>query len=152
MRSLILATIVLLFGLSLPVHAGESSGLLMMRSNHGFEETLERLEAALSFHEYKVSRIQRVDVGMTKSGYKTDKYRLVFFANPKELAELTARHPELAPFLPLKMVIFAEGDETLLLVMDPIQLKTFYPDKGLDKIVKRWSRDVQAVLHDTTGH
>ena len=126
--------------------AAEDETLLMVRSSKPFETTLEQLSAAISYNEYKISRIQRVDVGLTKSGYKTEQYRLVFFAKPSELNKLATKNPELIPYLPLKIVIFAEGDNTIMLAMSPYQLRTLVPDKTLFKYYKRWEQDIKAIL------
>ena len=69
--------------------------LMMMRSSQPFPETMSELQAIIKSHGYVVSRVQRVDIGLTMMGYKTDKYRVVFFGKYDELQELTNKYPEL---------------------------------------------------------
>ena len=135
-----------IFLISTSLFAAEDETLLMTRSSKPFETTLEQLSAAITYNEYKISRIQRVDVGLTKSGYKTEKYRLVFFAKPSELNKLAAKNPALIPYMPLKIIIFAEGDNTIMMTMNPYQLRTLVPDKTLFKYYKRWEQDIKAIL------
>ena len=40
------------------------------------------LQHAIGTQGYTLSRVQRVDIGLTESGFKTDKYRVVFFGKP----------------------------------------------------------------------
>ena len=120
--------------------------LIMVRSAKNFSATLEQLSSAISFNEYKISRIQRVDVGLTKSGYKTKQYRVVFYAKPSEIDKLAENHPRLIPFLPLKIIIFAEGDNTILLALNPDELRKLVPEKDLFPYFKQWETDVRSIL------
>jgi uncharacterized protein (DUF302 family) len=120
--------------------------LIMVRSAKNFNATLEQLSTAISFNEYKISRIQRVDVGLTKSGYKTKQYRVVFYGKPSEIDKLAGNYPDLIPFLPLKIIIFAEGNNTILLALNPYQLRKLVPNKELFPYYKEWETDVRSIL------
>ncbi len=120
--------------------------LFMMRSAQPFPETMALLQEAISKQGYTVSRVQHVDVGLTAMGFKTDLYRVVFFAKLDELHQLTEQHPELVPYLPLQIAIFAEDDETILVSSNPLILTGFYPDAGLGKIFHRWHDDIGKIF------
>lgn len=89
--------------------------------------------------------MQRVDIGLTKSGYKTDKYRVVFFGKPAEIRDLTTHYPDLLAFLPLKISIFAEGDDSIVVTANPQHLKRA-GDARLGKVINRWERDISQIL------
>ncbi len=55
-----------------------ASDLLMVRSQQGFPEAMLTLQTSIREHGYAISRVQRIDIGLTGMGYKTDKYRIVF--------------------------------------------------------------------------
>ena len=131
---------------STPSPARSEEALIMVRSAKPFSATLEQLTTAINFNEYKISRIQRVDVGLTKSGYKTKQYRVVFYAKPSELDKLVEKHPNLIPYVPLKIVIFAEGDNTILLALNPNELRKLVPEKDLFPYYKEWETDVRSIL------
>jgi len=152
-RYMYLCLTIFLGGLLFPtaVSAADQESLLMARSAKPFEATLDQLSAAISFSEYKVSRIQRVDVGLTKSGYKTEKYRLVFFGKAEEVNTLLDQYPQLAPFLPLKIVIFSEGEDTILLAMNPGQLVKLVPEKKLLGHYRQWEKDVKNILKSASS-
>lgn len=120
--------------------------MLMVRSRAAFEESMLLLQQAISEQGYVLSRVQRVDIGLSEFGYKTDKYRVVFFGKPDEIRDLSARYPELIPYLPLQIAIFAEAEETLLVTTNPFQLSAAYADPELEKRFARWERDVRAIL------
>lgn len=123
--------------------------LLMVRVNNTFPSTMNALQNAIVKQGYQLARVQRVDVGLTKSGYKTAEYRIVFFGKKKEIRNLSRKYPTLIPFLPLKIVIYAEGDETILIATNPAKLKSFYPDKSLASYFNRWEKDYRAIMQRT---
>jgi uncharacterized protein (DUF302 family) len=125
--------------------------LIMVRVHDGFPETMSRLQQEISKQGYKVSRVQRVDIGLTSSGYKTAEYRLVFFGKPEEIEALPKKYPNVVPYLPLQMIIFAEGDETLLLAMNPHTLMELYDEPGLRDYVTRWEKDVREIMERVQG-
>lgn len=129
---------------SLTVHA--EGNLLMARSQQGFPETMLALQGAIKEYGYKVSRVQRVDIGLTKSGYKTDKYRVVFFGKLAENNAVVSRHPELMAYLPLKIAIFAENEETVLVAMNPSAYKELTNDAVTEVLFTRWEKDVRAIM------
>jgi uncharacterized protein (DUF302 family) len=94
--------------------------------------------------------VQRVDIGLSNMGYKTDKYRVVFFGKLAQNRWLIDKHPELIPYLPLKIAIYAEEQDTLL-VSPNLEILFKPKDPALAKIVNSWQRDVSSMfkeLHD----
>lgn len=126
--------------------APHAEDLLMVRSPAQFEESMAALQEAIAAQGYTVSRVQRVDIGLTEFGYQTDKYRVVFFGRPDEVRALSARYPELVPHLPLQVAIFAEGEETLLVTANPLDLAASYANPELERTFARWERDVRSIL------
>ncbi len=129
--------------LALPAAADD---LLMVRAERPFDDAISNLQIAIQDHGYQVTRIQRVDVGLASGGYKTAEYRLVFFAKPREMRTLEDHYPELLPYLPLKIVIFAEGDSSLALAYNPAILQTFFRKDALQEQTRRWEKDIRAIL------
>ena len=110
MKRLLLIGLIVCSWLASPAYAED---LLMFRSKQTFPEAMLALQTSIAEHGYTLSRVQRVDIGLTKSGYKTDKYRIVFFGKSSEVNAIKFAEPELIPYLPLKIAIFAEGQETM---------------------------------------
>jgi uncharacterized protein (DUF302 family) len=135
--------VLLICALSVSAHAED---LLMVRAPAMFEESMAVLQQAIGAQGYTLSRVQRVDIGLSESGFKTDKYRVVFFGKPAEIRALSGRHPDLIPYLPLQIAIFAEGDETLLVAANPVQLRAAYADAELDRVFTQWEQDLRAIL------
>lgn len=123
--------------------------LIMVRSRQVFPDAMTNLQQAIINRGYQLIRVQRVDVGLTASGFKTDKYRLVFFGDKYMMEELPNKYPELIPYLPLKIVIFAEEDQTLILAMNPVILEKYYPDNPeLARAFNQWKKDLELILYE----
>jgi len=125
--------------------------ILMIRSSQTFPETMTILQNSIQDHKYVVSRVQRVDIGLTKAGYKTDRYRIVFFGKHDELKKLTDKYPELVPYLPMKIAIFAEKDETILSVLNPSNFTKIINNPELNIIYQRWANDIRSILDDVAS-
>lgn len=125
-----------------------ASDLLMVRTQQGFPEAMLALQTSVREHGYAVTRVQRIDIGLTGMGYKTDKYRIVFVGKPKEIQYLINKYPVLAAYMPPKISIFAEHDETVLVTANP-KIYADMIDDDRDKILfKRWESDIYSVFDD----
>jgi len=125
-----------------------AEGLVMARSGRNFEDAMNTLQASITSHGYKVARVQRVDVGLEAKGYKTDRYRIVFYGKPGEIEMLAGKYPRLIPYLPLTIVIFAEEENTILTAAHPALFEQLYPDPELKQIFERWEKDLLNIMDD----
>jgi uncharacterized protein (DUF302 family) len=139
-----------LFGLCLLLGAAPVSAeyLLMARSKQGFPETMLALQTVIKEHGYTISRVQRVDIGLTSSGFETDKYRIVFFGKPDEQRHLVRDYPQMIPYLPLKVTLFAEESETVLVSTDYTRLNELATTEELANLFMRWRNDVLSIMQE----
>ena len=112
------------------------------------EIVLEYVKTSIEEHGYAVAHLQLCDGGMADFGYKSDAYRVVFFGKVEETRMISARYPELVSYLPLKIAVIAEKDETLLTVLDPDALAPFFPDPEMQIQLGRWASDLASILDD----
>lgn len=125
-----------------------ASDLLMVRSRQSFPEAMLTLQTSIREHGYQVTRVQRIDVGLTGMGYKTDKYRVVFVGKPDEIHYLVDKYPVLAAFMPPQISIFAEGSETVLITANPLIYAEMIDDPKDKILFRRWESDVYSVFDD----
>ena len=135
----------LLACLILPLSA-LADDLIMRRIAMTFPEAMNSLQTSIAEEGFTVSRVQRVDIGLTSSGYNTAEYRIVFFMRPDEVRHIVKEHHELIAFLPLKITIFAEGSETIVVTLNPLKLNEFFPDLKMEKEFSEWSDKVVKIL------
>ena len=127
-------------------HATITGEMIMIRSSEAFPETMSLLQEAIRKQGYELSRVQRVDVGLSAKGYKTDKYRVVFFGKGKQIQQLSKDYPQLIPYLPLKIAIFAEGDNTILISSNPAAYNDLFKLPTLKPVFDQWFKDITEIL------
>ena len=125
--------------------------MIMTRSVLEFPEAMLALQESIAAHGYTVSRVQRIDIGLTGMGYKTDKYRVVFAGKIDEIRELTSKAPQLTPYLPPKISIFAEGDQTILVTINPKEYAAIAGDAVDPVFFDRWESDLRSIFYDVNA-
>jgi uncharacterized protein (DUF302 family) len=146
MRTLFRYVISVIFiGIATPLPA---SDLLMVRTQQTFPEAMLSLQTSIKEHGYNITRVQRIDVGLTGKGYKTDKYRVVFVGKPAEIQYLVAKYPVLASFMPPQISIFAEEGETVFITANPNIYAGMIDDEKDKVLFRRWESDVYSVFDD----
>ena len=138
------------FLLVLMMGSVQAENILMARSPNNFEVTLQVAQKSLEEHGYAIAHVQRCDTGLGDFGYKTDRYRLLFFGKGKEVRYLTEKYPALIPYVPLKLAIYAEEEETLAVIFNPEGLGQLFPQKELKIQFSRWKNDIDSVLADVS--
>jgi len=131
-----------------PFSAAFASNLIMARSHEKFPEAMLTLQTSIKEHGYTVARVQRIDIGLTGMGFKTDKYRVVFVGKKDEIQYLTKKYPELTPYMPPKVSIFAEDEDTVVVTVNPAVYKDMIDDEEDRRIFDRWENDVYSVFKD----
>ena len=65
-----------------------------------------------------------------------------------EIRMLATKAPQLIPYLPPKIAIFAEGEQTVLVTVSPDVYAGIAGDAVDPLFFKRWDSDLQSILHD----
>lgn len=134
--------------LMLPAQAED---VIMTRAVVSFPEAMLALQDSIRAHGYTVSRVQRIDIGLTGMGYETDKYRVVFAGKIEEIRKFTDKAPALTPYLPPKIAIFAEGDQTVLVTINPQRYGDIAGDAIDPAIFDRWENDLRSIFRDVNA-
>lgn len=125
-----------------------ADNMMMARIPMRAEIVLEYVKSSVEEHGYTVAHLQLCDGGMKDFGYESDFYRVVFFGKVGEVRTISEKYPELVSYLPLKIAVIAENDETLLTVLNPAALAPFFADEELDVQLSRWQNDLDSIFDD----
>lgn len=136
-------------GLALTLSApAAADDLLMVRMDKPFPEAMTLLQSAISSRGYKITRLQQVNENLERREFRSDMYRVVYFGKLEEVRQVTADHPELIPFLPLNITIFAEGEQSILVASHPQTLRQFFPSPDLKPVFERWEKDIVVIMDE----
>jgi uncharacterized protein (DUF302 family) len=125
-----------------------ADGLLMVRMDKSFPEAMTLLQSAISARGYTITRLQQVNENLERRAFKSDMYRVVYFGKHEEVRKVTALQPQLIPFLPLNITIFAEGEQSILVASHPQTLAKFFPDPALKPVIDHWEEDILAIMDE----
>ena len=142
LQALLLSTLLLVAG------SATADNMIMARIPMRADIVLEYVQSSIEEHGYSIAHLQLCDGGMTDFGYKTDFYRVVFFGKIDEVRRISADYPELVSYLPLKITVIAEKDETLLTVLNPEALSPFFADESMQIQFGRWQNDLSSIFDD----
>jgi len=123
-----------------------SEDILTMRSPNSFATTMVKLNELIAAKGYKITITQRCDFGLKEAGFKTDMYKVVNFGKLSEVRDLTSKHPQLAPFLPLRIAVIAEDNQTLLAILNPKLFLETVTEPELRAIIKSWQNNVSSIF------
>ncbi|MCB1790104.1 MAG: hypothetical protein KDJ24_07380 [Gammaproteobacteria bacterium] len=144
----LLSRLVAGFALISSAAMANADAMLMSRIPMRAELVLEYVKSSIEEHGYSIAHLQLCDGGMSDFGYKTDFYRVVFFGKIDEVRRISERYPELVSYVPLKLAVIAEKDETLLTVLNPEALAPYFADAELQIQLVRWHSDLESILDD----
>lgn len=137
--------IILSISLFFVIATSHAENLMMTRTKQNFPEAMLKLQETIRDLGYTISRVQRIDIGLTSSGFATDKYRIVFFSTEKEINLISEKYPHLVHYIPWKIAIFAEEQDTLLVTANPMSFSnSHYP--GADKFLSKWKIDIEKIM------
>jgi len=129
---------------ALPAQAND---LMMARSKLPFSLAETQLKAQIEAHGYTISSAKRIDIDLVAIGMSKGAYRVIQFGKPAEIKRLTTDFPEMIPFLPLQVVIFAEWEETIFVTLSPAFYSKIAPQSDLVPIYTRWAQDLGSILN-----
>lgn len=134
--------LVLSMFLSAPLHAGN---LLMARTELPLAEVEKVLKEAIQDQGYSALGSHRVDVSLVSVGLMGKDYLAVTLEKESD-SDLITRYPELAAYLPLRIVTIAENESTVLVTLNPLYLNNFFKQEELYGVFWQWSKDLSRIL------
>ena len=148
MKALIKLLLVIFLSGSLTVVSAREDNLLMVRTEQPFDIAMEKIQGLIEEYGYSIAHIQRCDGGLNDFDYETDYYRVIFFGKYEEVKALSVGYPELIPFLPLKYLVFAENDETVIVSLNPDTLADYFDNPEIKHQLQRWNNDINEMFSE----
>ncbi len=123
---------------------GHEHNILVERIDLPFTQTLLAVKTTIVELGYQIAKVQRVDKAMNKVDYATDKYRIIHFGQATQNAGLLTKCPALIAWLPLRITLAAEREQTLLITLNPLILEQFC---GPEIQFQKWKNDLDLLVN-----
>ena len=145
MKKLLLAALFLIASSAQAI----TNDMMMLRMHMKADMAIEYLKSALEQRGYAIAHTQKCDGGMHSFGYTTDFYRSIFFGKGAEAREISKAHPDFVSYIPLKMTVVAEREETVMSIVNPHVFDRFYSDDPMMlQYFKNWHHDILSIFSD----
>ncbi len=124
-------SVLCLFLLAVGAHA--DGQLITKQSNHDVKTTVDRLEAAVNKAGATVfARVNHAG-GAEKVDMELQPMEVLIFGNPKLGTPIIQAAPEAGLDLPIKVLVWQDGEKVMIGYLDPQALKARYGVSGADK-------------------
>lgn len=117
-----------------------------------FEDAIEKVTAALKTEGFGV--LTHIDVKETmkkKLDVDFHKYAILGACNPPLAHKALSARPEVGLLLPCNVIVYEEGDGTMINIIDPLSMAGFIQDPTLDSVANeahaRLERVREALTH-----
>jgi len=130
---------------------GGPEGLIMMKSRHSVQETLDRLAAAVKAKGLRV--FARVDHAANAAGAGLDlrPTQVLIFGNPKLGTPLMQGNPTVAIDLPQRVLAYRDGKDAVWLVYtDPAHLADRHDITNQDAVLDRIGQALHCLARQAT--
>ncbi len=123
-------------------------GLVTKRSAHGVDETIERLTTALTAKSVKIFAV--IDHGgeAARVGLTMPDTRVVIFGDPRAGTPIMQASPPAALDLPLRVLVAADGQDTVVRYTDPLWFVSRY---GFDRALAANLAAINALTDTATA-
>ena len=105
---------------------GTPDGIVRKRSAHSVTETVERLQAVLTGKSVKVFAIIDHSGEAARVGLTMPDTKVVIFGDPRAGTPIMLSSPQAALDLPLRVLVAADGAETVVQYTDPLWFASRY--------------------------
>ncbi len=116
------------------------------RLNLPYEQALEKVTEALKAEGFGV--LTSIDVKETmkkKLGVDFRKYTILGACNPPLAHQALSARPDVGLLLPCNVIVYEEGEGTVVNIIDPLFMSTFIQDPVLDSVAEEARQRLQRV-------
>jgi uncharacterized protein (DUF302 family) len=82
-------------------------------------------------HGFRVQFVHDVQETLAEKGFTRDPLTIIEMCNAKFASQVLAADPKIGLMLPCPIMVYVEGDQTLISTMRPTLIGGFFPDAGI---------------------
>jgi len=108
---------------------------------------IEKTEA----HGFRVQFVHDVAETLAEKGFERDPITIVEICNAKFASQVLAADPKIGLMLPCPIMVYVEGDQTLISTMRPSLIGGFFPKAGIDDVAAEVERILIAIIDEAAA-
>jgi uncharacterized protein (DUF302 family) len=115
------------------------------RSGKSFDDAVAAILAAVPANGYRVLHVHDVQATFREKGVDREPYRIIEVCNVKNAKRALEADPLVGLMMPCKFCVFTADDATMVSLLRPGLLATFFPKAGLEGLAAEVDADLVRV-------
>lgn len=114
-----------------------------LQTSKSFAETEQAVQNAVAAKGFRVLHVHDVQATFAEKGIQRAPYKIVEVCNVKYANQALTADPLIGLMMPCKINIFEENGKTMVSLLKPSMLSTFFPQAAVDAM----AQEVETALH-----
>lgn len=115
------------------------------QSGRSFDEAVEAILASVPANGYRVLHVHDVQATFHEKGVERDAYKIIEVCNVKNAKRALEADPLVGLMMPCKFCVFTANQATMVSLLRPGLLATFFPKAGLEALAAQVDEDLVRV-------
>jgi len=117
-----------------------------LMSDKPFETVVANIEQQTTEHGFKVLHIHDVQETLAGKGFERDPLKIIQVCNAKFAHEALGKDMGVALFMPCKITVHTEGDDTVMTLARPTMISEMLPEAGLEQLAAEVETTLKSVM------
>ncbi len=118
------------------------------QTKKSFEEALADVERLTADKGFRVLHVHDVQATLAEKGFETIKFKIVEICNAKFAHKALGISPLVGLFMPCKINIYTQGEDTVISGMRPAMISEFFQQQELKELAFDVDKVVRSIVDD----
>jgi uncharacterized protein (DUF302 family) len=120
-------------------------------TDKSFTDAVQLVIELTATHGFRVQFVHDVQATLAEKGFARDPLTIVEMCNAQFASQVLAADPKIGLMLPCPIMVYVEGDQTLISTMRPTLIGGFFPEAGIDAIAAEVELVLFAIIDEAAG-
>ncbi len=115
------------------------------------DDAVEAVVASTAAHGFRVLTVHDVQATLAEKGFEREPLTIVEVCNARYAHEVLSRDVKIGLMLPCPIMVYTQEGETLISMMLPSLLASFYPDAGIGDVAVTVEESIRAIVAEAAA-
>ena len=111
-----------------------------------FDDAVQSVEEEVAKAGMRVLHVHDVQKTLVEKGFERAPFKIIEFCNAAYASEVLSADIRIGIFLPCRITVYVEKEETHISGMRPLMLSQFFPKAGIESTLEKIDQKVQEIL------
>jgi len=124
------------------------SPVIIRTSPYPFEQTVDKVKAAIGAANMRLIRIQTLDQGFVPTGTEDSSRTIIYSCDFAFLNEALKVDPRVGLFLPCRVTVVRDADKVLVMAINPKRLSRIFNNSELNQMCEQMRQVYESILDE----